>query len=140
MYPMRSKQPWEVFFHNLNPEAKDPHRVTQVIRLGGGKLPTLEDAETARRRAELYALNAMKWSRLEAALASTYMVEALLRWLREDGWDQELLKGFLLKAQGDGRADATRPGCLLRATDRVLEELRLTIRTIRRTSGAGSSQ
>jgi hypothetical protein len=128
MYRMRSKEPWEVFFYSLTSDAKNARRATQVIRLGGERLPTLDDAETARRRAEMYALNALEWGRLESALACTYMVEALLRWLRDDGWDEDLLKHSLMHAQASGRDDATHPGCLLRATDRILEQLRLTLR------------
>ncbi len=139
MYPMR-KEPWEVFFRSLTSDAKNARRATQVIRLGGDRLPTLDDAETARRRAEMYALNALKWDRLESALACTYMVEALLRWLRDDGWDEELLTHSLMHAQASGRGDAVQPGCLLRATDRILEQLRLTLRASEQVSGDGPGQ
>lgn len=114
------QEPWDVFFESWAEQTRHLRKVPPIAAPARERSPAFGALDTARKRAEAYARDVLRWPRLEAKLAAGHMALVLLEWIRMDGEDRSALRGRLHSAQERGRAEVVLG---ISAVDRMEETL-----------------
>lgn len=122
--PPHDREPWEVFFESWAEQTRHVPRVSPIPPGERVRSPAFGALDTARRRAEVYARDVLRWPRMEARLAAGHLALSLLEWTRTDGEDRAELRARLRSAQEKGRTAAAQgPAALERLEGTLATQL-----------------